>query len=235
VLVADEARLDFAHFAEPVVLRDVRIAGPLTFQGSDLAKGLELTLVAVGGDLDLSVDSVASIAVAGAWVAGDLLLHGVLVDGRLGIERLAAGGKLEALELVTGSGVRVARASLGGGASFTGELQGALFFERLVTDGDLELIDLSTAEAVTLSRSRVGGELFLAAARIGGALSVLDSELVEGADLGDATIDGELALIGSRFGDAVSAGRATLGGAPRIAGCSPADPLQVEPAPANTE
>jgi hypothetical protein len=129
----------------------------------------------------------------------------------------------------------VTRASLGGGVSLTGEIQGAIFFERLATEGDLELIDVTATEAVTLARSRLGGELYLAATRIGGALSVLDSELVEGVDLGDAAIDGELALIGSRFGAPVAAGSATLGSAPRIAGCSPADPLQVEPPPGNAE
>lgn len=229
VMVAGEVRLDFASFARSLALRELRVVGPLTLQGAEAAQPVELTRIAALGDVDLSLDSAPALAVAGAEVAGDILLHGVVVDDAVSLERTRSRGRIEVLALETRGGVRLDRVEAARGLSFSGAIGAGLRLERVVTGADLELVDVTVGGPLSFADCRAGGELFLAAVEVVGSLELLNCELEEGADLGDAEIGGELALVGSRFGRQVRAARASFGAGPRIAACSPPDPLEAPP------
>jgi hypothetical protein len=195
-----ELWLDRCHFAQNVVIQDLRVAGTLSLTGAAFGGALNADRLEVKGGLFCNdgFNANGDVRMLGARIGGNAQFDKATLGGALRADGLQVKGSLFCSDGFTVEGdVSLPGARIGGSAAFDkATLSGALLADRLEVNGGLFLRRMKRLGAANLIGATIGGTVQLlvstltgpidfTGARITGAL-----ELEQGNDLGPVWQDG---------------------------------------------
>lgn len=225
VLVNGPLNLEQAVLTGRFAGKDLRVLGDLTLLGAVVPRGIDLQGSMISGNLDFSPRQAQSIALSAWSIQGDASLHSLETEGDLVLDGLFVRGAVDTLDLNIGGAVTWNQVVTQESITLAGAFRKAVTLTSCQTGGDLQVLDSNFNGPFTLNNCSIGGEAVLTETHFQKTLRVENSGFTGGLDLGTSTVNEELALIGSRFGGLVEITSARLGSAPRVAACTPANPL----------
>lgn len=225
VLVNGPFSLEQAVMTGRMTGKDVRVVGDLALLGAVIPRGVDLQNTMIAGNLDFSPKKAGSVSLSSWSIQGDASLHSLETDGDLTWDGFFVRGAVDTLDLNIGGAVTWNQVQTQESITLSGAFKKSIALTGCQMEGDLQILDAAITGPFSLNACTIGGEAMFSESQFQKTLRIENSNFTGGLDLGTSVITEEFALIGSRFGGLVEITSARLGSAPRIAACTPANPL----------